>query len=158
MTRNILIAAAFAGLLATPALAAPHALNAFVADYDADKNGEVTQAEFEAGRAARYKATDANGDGWVSDAEYLAEFEPRLDARLAKSDKSAEDKLADRQREVRQTHVRFGVLDKDKDGKMSKAEYDASGARAFAEQDKDKNGKVSAADALIKQAQAKPAN
>ena len=59
MTRKILIAAALAGLLATPAVAAPHALNAFVADYDADKNGEVTQAEFEAPRVGFFPSIRA---------------------------------------------------------------------------------------------------
>lgn len=151
--RNLLSGAA--GVLAAalaaagPALSAPHELNAFVADYDADKDGEVTRAEFDAGRTARFAATDANGDGWVSEAEYLAEYEVRLDAKLATSDESAEDKISHRQREIRQTHVRFGVLDADKDGKMTKAEYDASGARAFAQQDRNKDSKISAADAEI---------
>jgi hypothetical protein len=134
-------------LIATHAAAAPHALTAFVADYDANKDGEVTREEFDAGRTVRFAATDANKDGWVSDAEYLAEYEPRLDARLAASTDTAEEKTSTRLREIRQTHVRFGVLDKDKNGQMSKAEYDASGARAFAEQDKNKDGKISAADA-----------
>lgn len=141
-------------VVAGPALSAPHELNAFVADYDANKDGEVTQAEFNAGRAARFAATDTNGDGWVSDAEYMAEYEVRLDAKLAASDETAEDKISHRQREVRQTHVRFGVLDKDKDSKMSKAEYDASGARAFAQQDRNKDSKISAADAEITTAKA----
>jgi hypothetical protein len=145
-------ALAVALVAAGPSLSAPHELNAFVADYDANKDSEVTVAEFDAGRAVRFAATDANQDGWVSDTEYLAEYEVRLDAKLAASDESAEDKVSHRQREVRQTHVRFGVLDKDKDGQMSKAEYDASGARAFAQQDRNKDQKISAADAEIKTA------
>lgn len=144
-------------LSAGPVFAAPHELSAFVADYDADKDGEVTHAEFDAGRTARFAATDADQDGWVSDAEYLAEYEVRLDAKLAASAESAEDKLSRRQREVRQTHVRFGVLDTDKDSRMTKAEYDASGARAFAQQDRDKDGKISAADAEAKTAETKTA-
>jgi len=69
-----------------------------------------------------------------------------LEQQLAASDLSEEKKTEERQRQIRQTHVRFGVLDKDKDAKMVQAEYDASGARAFAEQDDDKNGIVTAAD------------
>ncbi|MDG2523083.1 hypothetical protein P7B02_16235 [Caulobacter segnis] len=157
--RKTILSAALLTVIAAPAFAAPHERNAFIHDYDANHDGEVTQAEFDAGRTARFKATDTNGDGWVSEAEYLAEYEVRLDAKLAKSDAPAEDKLAIRQREVRQTHVRFGALDKDKDAKMTKAEYDASGARAFAQQDKDKNGKITNADAVVEKAEAttKPA-
>ncbi|WP_091742823.1 hypothetical protein [Phenylobacterium immobile] len=152
MLSGAVSALAVALVAAGPALSAPHELSAFVSDYDANKDGEVTVAEFDAGRTTRFAATDANSDGWVSATEYLAEYEVRLDAKLAVSDESAEDKVSHRQREVRQTHVRFGVLDTDKDGKMSKAEYDASGARAFAQQDRNKDQKISAADAEIKTA------
>jgi hypothetical protein len=152
--RKILSSAASAFVVALIAVgsaeSAPHALSAFVADYDADKSGDVTQAEFDAGRTARFAATDANKDGWVSDVEYLAEYEVRLDAKLAASTETAEHKAEDRVREVRQTHVRFGVLDTDKDGQMTKAEYDVSGARAFTQQDRNKDGRISAADAEVK--------
>ena len=134
-------------IVVAPALAAPHEGNAFIHDYDADHDGKVTQAEFDAGRTARYKATDTNGDGWVSEAEYVAEYSTRLEEQLKSFDRGEEKKIEERQRQIRQTHVRFGVLDKDKDGKMSKAEYDASGARAFAEQDADKDGAITSADA-----------
>ena len=138
-----------AALLATAgtAVAAPHEGSAFIHDYDADHDGQVTRAEFDAGRIARFKATDANGDGWVSEEEYVGEYHARLEQQLAASDRSEEKKTEERQRQMRQAHVRFGVLDKDKDGKMTQAEYDASGARAFAEQDNDKDGIVTAADA-----------
>jgi len=147
--KKILILATLAALpLAAPALAAPHEGSAFIKDYDIDHDGAVTRAEFDAGRAARFAATDANQDGWVSDAEYLAEYTVRLEAQLAASGLSEEKKTEDRQRQVRQTHVRFGVLDSDKDGKMQQAEYDASGARAFAGQDDDKDGRITAADTV----------
>ncbi|MEQ6333773.1 hypothetical protein [Sphingobium sp. MK2] len=129
------------------AAAAPHEGSAFIRDYDADKDGQVTRAEFDAGRLTRFRATDTNGDGWVSEAEYVAEYRARLEQQLARSERSEEKKAEERQRQIRQTHVRFAVLDKDKDGKMTQTEYDASGARAFAEQDNDKDGIVTAADA-----------
>ncbi len=127
--------------------AAPHEGSAFIRDYDANHDGQVTRAEFDAGRVARFRATDTNGDGWVSEDEYVAEYSGRLEQQLAASDRSEEKKAEERQRQIRQTHVRFGVLDKDKDGKMTQAEYDASGARAFAEQDDDKDGIITQADA-----------
>ncbi|EZP71739.1 putative uncharacterized protein precursor [Sphingomonas paucimobilis] len=138
-----------AALLALPAsaIAAPHEGSAFIHDYDADHDGQVTRAEFDAARAARFQATDANKDGWVSEEEYVGEYRARLEQQLAASGQSEEKKEEERQRQIRQAHVRFGVLDKDKDSKMTEAEYDASGARAFAEQDDDRNGIVTATDA-----------
>lgn len=138
-----------AALLATAATAtaAPHEGSAFIHDYDADHDGQVTRAEFDAGRIARFKATDANGDGWLSEEEYVGEYRARLEQQLAASNLGEDKKTEERQRQLRQAHVRFGVLDKDKDGKMVQPEYDASGARAFAEQDNDKDGIVTAADA-----------
>ncbi|WP_232495584.1 hypothetical protein [Novosphingobium kaempferiae] len=145
--KTALIAAGAALLAAaSPALAAPHEGNAFIHDYDADHDGSVSRAEFDKGRVARFQATDANKDGWVSEAEYLAEYTARLEQQLAASDDTEERKTEERQRQIRQTHVRFGVLDKDKDGKMTQAEFDVSGGRAFAEQDADKDGVVSPAD------------
>jgi hypothetical protein len=148
MTYRLLLAAV-ATAMAAPAFAAPHEGNAFVHDYDADHDGKVTRAEFDAGRAARYKATDTNGDGWVSESEYVEEYRARLEKELAASDRTPEKKEEERQRQIRQTYIRFGVLDKDKDGKMTKAEYDVSGARAFSEQDADGDGTITAADVKI---------
>jgi len=142
-----LILAVLAAAIAAPALAAPHEGSAFIHDYDTDKDGKVSRAEFDAVRVQRYKATDANHDGWVSEDEYVSEYQGRLEKQLAASDDPEDRKTEERQRQMRQAHVRFGVLDKDKDGKMTQAEYDASGARAFAEQDDDKDGTVTAADA-----------
>lgn len=138
-----------ATLIATAgsAIAAPHEGSAFIRDYDSNHDGQVTRAEFDAVRAARFKATDANGDGWVSETEYVGEYSVRLEQQLAASDLTDEKKVEESQRQIRQAHVRFGVLDKDKDQKMIQAEYDASGARAFAEQDDDKDGIITQADA-----------
>ncbi|MGH6617505.1 hypothetical protein [Sphingomonas sp.] len=135
-----------ASVLATPLAAAPHDGKSFIADYDTNGDGRVTRAEFDAVRTTRFAATDTNKDGWVSDVEYLAEYTARLENQLAASDRSEEQKTEERQRQIRQAHVRFGVLDKDKDQKMQRAEYDASGARSFAGMDDDKDTVVTAAD------------
>lgn len=128
------------------AVAAPHEGSAFIKDYDANNDGQVTLSEFGAGRTARFAVTDADHDGTVSEQEYVAEYSARLESQLAASDLTESLKTEDRQRQMRQAHVRFGVLDHDKDGKMQKAEYDVSGARAFAGQDHDKNTIITAAD------------
>jgi len=140
----IAMTAALLALGAAQAQAAPHEHSAFIADYDLDKDGKVTAAEFKTVRDQRYAATDANKDGTVDEAEYVEEYRVRLEAQLAASSDSAERKEEQRVRQIRQAHVRFGVLDADKDGKISQAEYDASGQRAFAEQDGDGDGVITA--------------
>ena len=138
------VTAALIALGAAQAQAAPHGHSAFIADYDLDKDGKVTGEEFKTVRAQRYGATDANKDGGVDETEYVEEYRVRLEAQLAASDETAERKEEQRVRQIRQAHVRFGVLDRDKDGKISAAEYDASGQRAFAEQDGDGDGVITA--------------
>jgi Ca2+-binding EF-hand superfamily protein len=133
-------------LTAGTAMAAPHEGGAFIHDYDSDHDGRVSRGEFDAVRVARFGATDANKDGWVSEAEYVGEYSARLEQQLAASSDTAAKKDEERQRQIRQAHVRFGVLDRDKDAKLVQAEFDVSGARAFAEQDDDKDGSVTAAD------------
>ena len=94
----------------------------FLAQFDEDKDGKVDAAAFEAFRRARYAQTDENGDGSVDVEEYVAEYASRLDRELE----------AAREAQVKQTHTRFGALDKDGDGFVSRAQYDASGERAYA--------------------------
>ncbi|MET0361767.1 MAG: hypothetical protein ABW048_08465 [Sphingobium sp.] len=151
MTHPHILPAAFAlavaGLSATAATAAPHEGSAFIHDYDGNKDGTVTRAEFDAVRAERFKATDADKDGTVSEAEYVGEYSARLEQQLAASTGSEAMKTEERERQIRQAHVRFNILDSNKDEKMQQSEYDASGARAFAQQDDDKDGIVTAADA-----------
>lgn len=146
MKLHFTLAAIGAAIVAMPAVAAPHEGGAFVADYDTDRDGKVTRAEFDAARTARFEATDTNKDGWVSEDEYVAEYSARLEGQLAASDRSEEKKVEERQRQIRQTHVRFGALDSNKDKKLQKSEFDASGERAFANIDADKDGVVSPQD------------
>lgn len=147
--KYLIVIAAAAVMTVGTAVAEPHEGAGFIRDYDANGDGKVTRAEFDAGRAARFTTTDANKDGTVSEEEYVGEYNARLEARLAKSDLSADLKTEERQRQIRQAHVRFKVLDKSKDAKLQEAEYDVSGARAFAEQDADKDNVISAADATL---------
>ncbi|HEX7820054.1 MAG TPA: hypothetical protein VF463_05485 [Sphingobium sp.] len=143
----LILAAAAALSTATAASAAPHGGSAFIHDYDTNHDGTVSRAEFDAERTARFKATDANRDGTVSEEEYVGEYSARLEQQLAASTDGAEARTEERQRQIRQAHVRFGILDTNKDQKLQQAEYDVSGARAFAQQDDDRNGIVTQADA-----------
>ena len=148
-----LMTAAAALFASNPVLAAPHAGSAFVQDYDTDRDGRVTRGEFDTMRVRRFQATDANKDGWVSEQEYVAEYSSRLERQLAASNETVENKAQERQRQMRQAHVRFNALDRDKDAKMTQAEFDVSGSRVFAEQDGDKDGTVTQADVAATAAQ-----
>ena len=136
------LTAALLALGGASAHAAPHEHSAFIVDYDLDKDGKVTPAEFKTVRDQRFAATDADKDGGLTEAEYVGEYQARLETQLKASDDTAEKKEEQRVRQIRQAHVRFGVLDTNKDGKIAPAEYDASGQRAFAEQDGDGDGVI----------------
>lgn len=135
--------------IAAPALA-QHDGNEFIAAFDADHDGRLTRAEYDAGRAARFAATDADRDGGLSEAEYVGEYTARLEQRLARSTEADDRKTEERQRQTRQAHVRFGVLDGDHDKRISRTEYDGVGKRSFDEQDGDHDGIVTAADVARK--------
>ena len=124
------------GLLSMPT---SHSAEGFLALYDSNGDGKVSRAEYDEDRAAQFARSDRNHDGLLDRSEYAAEYRARIDARVAELDK----------REDRQAHVRFGVLDTDKDGKMTFAEYQASGKRQFDTADRNRDGVVDAADAKL---------
>ncbi len=94
----------------------------FIEQYDSNGDGKVPFAEFEAFRRARYAETDENGDGTVDVEEYANEYAVRLDREIETA----------RQGHIAQTHTRIRSLDTDGDGTIGRAEYDASGERAYA--------------------------
>jgi len=99
---------------------------AFLAQFDPQQRGAVSWAQFEQFRRARYDATDSNHDGTVDRQEYIDEYLQRFDARLAEA----------RAGHLRQTDTRFRALDRDKDGHISRAEFDAAGERTWAAHEK----------------------
>lgn len=112
------------------------AIARFVEQFDRNGDGRVERAEFDAFRLARYAETDENGDGQVDVDEYVLEYAVRHDREIE----------AARARHIEQTHTRFRSLDADGDGVVDRAEYDASGVRAFAHADADGNGRIDASD------------
>lgn len=116
-----------------------HTAAGFLELYDENGDGEVDLAEYRRVRDTQFARTDSNGDGRLVLDEYLAEFETRVDRRIAALDQGSD----------RQVHVRFGVLDADKDGRMTFAEYQVSGKRLFETADRNKDGVVDAADAKV---------
>lgn len=117
-----------------------HDFKGLLIKYDANDDNIVTPQEIAAVREATWDLADENKDGWLSEQEYLYEFEDRLDAQMNKT----------RKRAVKQTYVRFGILDKDKNGKMTFEEYQLSGHRGFNRFDTDNNDIVTLAEPLPK--------
>ncbi|WP_230681683.1 EF-hand domain-containing protein [Paracidovorax cattleyae] len=130
--------------MAPPRPAGGHGNAAFIGGYDADNDGRVTRAEYDAVRKQRYTAADTNGNGWLSEAEYLAEFQGRLQQQYAGKQRPPDDAYANA---IRQAHVRFGILDRNKDGRLTADEEQAIADRTFQNADTNGDGVVDAADA-----------
>lgn len=102
----------------------------FIVDYDSNADGQVQHAEYWQRRQQMLAAMDRQQNAQVDLQGYQqaqwAVFEGLLDQ--------------DRQRQLRQTEVRFAAVDTDQDAVISAAEYHASGARAFAMLDRHHDG------------------
>lgn len=121
-----------------------HGHAAFISGYDANNDGRVPRAEYDAVRQQRYTAADTNRDGWLSETEYVAEFQGRLQQQYADQKRLPDDAYA---RSLRQAHVRFGLLDTNKDGRLTLDEEQAIADRTFRSADTNGDGVVDAADA-----------
>ncbi|PXA89214.1 hypothetical protein DMC25_09885 [Caulobacter sp. D4A] len=149
--KSLILAAALAAplsIFSAPALAASHARDTFIKEQDVNGDGVVTKEEFVITRDQLFKAIDADKNGSLSKEEYVGEFKARLEKRLAASPDTAEKKEEERVRQMRQADVRFGVLDSDKSGAITPAEFAYSGWRMFVTHDTNKDGTVSAADPI----------
>ncbi|MBP2159180.1 MULTISPECIES: hypothetical protein [Asticcacaulis] len=154
MKTLILPAAIALALVAGSAQAAPHSIRAMIKEYDLNADQKVSRDEFDAVRKIRYLTTDADGNGTLNKAEYVGEFETRLKKDLESESDAAKAK-EEYDRQMRQADVRFGVLDTDKDAKMTFDEYVFSGHQMFNRQDIDKDGLVTLKDSdLLKTQQA----
>ena len=85
-----------------------HTKEAFMDSNDEDGDGIVSKEEFLAIRELSHAEKDLNRDGIVTEAEYVAEWEQRLDKQLAKQ----------REASVKQAYVRYGSLDKDRNNNI----------------------------------------
>ena len=125
-------AVAFA--LSLPALAALSTFDAM----DADRDGQISAAEHAAGARRMFTAMDADRDGTVTAAEMEAGREQVTGAAAGSSGPSAADKirLVDPNRDGVLTleeheaasRAMFRQMDTDRDGALSKAEFDAGHA------------------------------
>ncbi|CAG2096923.1 EF-hand domain-containing protein [Xanthomonas euroxanthea] len=122
-----------------PGMPDSQAAEGFLALYDENGDGKVGRKEYAGLRAAQFASADGDRNAALSPDEYRVEFEDRLNRRLT----------ALEQADDRQVHVRFKVLDTDKNQRMTFAEYQASGLRTFARVDRNHDGVVDASDAAL---------
>ncbi|MDE4133813.1 EF-hand domain-containing protein [Phaeobacter sp. QD34_3] len=125
---------AVAGLAgASAALAQPgaghHGPRVTFEELDADGNGEVSKAEMEAHRTARFAATDTDGDGKLSAEEIIAEGHKRAEKRAAqmieRHDSDGDGALSQEELPMPGKHGdMFSRLDSDGSGAISKAEFE----------------------------------
>ncbi|MDV3456428.1 EF-hand domain-containing protein [Sphingomonas sp. HF-S4] len=115
-----------ASLLATPVLAAPQAGDMF-AKADANGDGAVTQAEFLADVDARFAGLDANKDGKISKDERPGNGE-RGGRMLNRLDTDGDGAISLAEQRAQATK-RFARLDTNGDGKLDQAERAAARER-----------------------------
>lgn len=116
-----------------------HSLEGMMALYDRNGDRDLPREEFDAVRDEQFKNSDVNRDGRLSRDEYAAEFQQRVQHRIHDL----------KVRQLRQARVRFGILDTDKDDRISMAEFLTSSQRAFNGLDRNNDGRLDAADAAL---------
>ena len=137
------VAAALIGLDAIPAAAQSaqtmtkeQAVQLVFKRFDADGDGNISNAEFMKVGDQDFKAFDANKDGSVSKAEFL-DPKPRRLGKVSDSDLAQAKKIWARQ---------FEILDTDKNGALSDAEHEKAGKRSFTHMDQNNDGEITMAE------------
>lgn len=120
-----------------------HGLEAFIGSYDADRDGVVTRPEFDAIRLQRFRSADRNGDGVLTEDEYVAEYETRLKQQYLDDGRQLDK---DYENGIKQAHVRFAIVNRSRDGKYTLAEDRAVADKTFKDLDTNGDGQVSRAD------------
>lgn len=128
----ILSLAAAAGAASAQGPGMRMAMGRMWANADANKDGAISKAEFEAARAQRFALMDGDKDGFVTEAEMRASL-PNGGRRLPQAAGAQAGGAGAR-------------LDANGDGKVSKAEFVDGGAAQFARLDADKDGRIDKAE------------
>lgn len=97
---------------------------------DSNKDGAVSEQEFQAFRDQHFAKADKNGDGNLTSKEFAA---------LGKIMKEQRQKAMEMAK-AKRAQKRFAKLDADGNGKISKAEFEAKGKRSFIRMDHNDDG------------------
>ena len=134
MTKRFLIAATIAAALAAPVGAQMFGggdpMEAF-ANADANGDGVITRAEFLAARNARFAKMDRNGDGVVARDDFgrILKFRPqageRLDMLIRQADRNGDGRVTRDELANAPTPI-FDRADANSDGRIDKAELAAA--------------------------------
>jgi Ca2+-binding EF-hand superfamily protein len=112
----------------------------FLKSADLNKDGVIDQTEFQTTRDKWFADLDVNKDSFVT-ADELKAFGDKMHAEWAKKHgDQAADKPEGKHGDFSQ-HI-LERVDTDKDGKISKAEFDAEGSKLFAKLDENGDGKI----------------
>jgi hypothetical protein len=106
---------------------------------DTDKDGAISKAEFAVGRDKMFQKFDANSDGSFTREEATASAE----AWRKKAAETGKTVSPERQAKHKdRAEKMFNDLDADKNGKITKAEFNAGGDKMFARMDVNGDGKI----------------
>jgi hypothetical protein len=119
---------------APPSASKPVRATSGVMRYDANGDGWVDHAEWNAGQEARFKELDTDRDGKLSKDELFART-PAAPGNVLPSD-----------RQLQRQNAFFQRMDTDKDGFVSKAEFMAQAERNFRRCDLDRDGRINTAE------------
>jgi Ca2+-binding EF-hand superfamily protein len=115
----------------------------FLKSADLNKDGAIDQTEFQTTRDKWFADLDADKDGFVT-ADELKAFGDKMHAEWAKKhgDQAATDNPDANKKHGDFSQRILNRVDTDKDGKISKAEFDAEGSKLFAKLDENSDGKI----------------
>lgn len=102
--------------------------------YDTNKDGAVDRAEWKTGQEARFRRLDANGDGKLTKEELFA------------STPGAANSVLPNDRQAQRQSTYFQLLDTNKDGVVTLAEFMAQADRNFARCDVNNDGRIDTAE------------
>ncbi|QPH53375.1 EF-hand domain-containing protein [Pontivivens ytuae] len=118
------------GAGALPAAAQPRGAAFPFEEVDTDGNGEVTSAELDAWREARFAANDTDGNGSLSVEELRAAQEQnrsgRLERMIQRADANGDGELSPSEMPGSDSSRMFDRLDRDGSGGISEAEIETA--------------------------------